>query len=109
MMQEFGWKFATEEWIREHTGTPVVAQLNVVPMDKPAEPWFMGRVRETEEVREFVRNSIRNTFGIPDGNDLPPLTRKQKIRWHVGEVRGKAARIAYRVIAGYWPEENYLW
>lgn len=55
---------------------------------------------------EDLRKSIAELFGIP-GEMLepgPPPTRRQRIRNKVSGWREQAARRAFKLIAGYWPD-----
>jgi hypothetical protein len=45
---------------------------------------------------------------IPDTRPQPPfwLRQRRRLRWKLAALRERAARLAYRVIAGDWPYER---
>ena len=37
---------------------------------------------------------------------LPPPTWRTRLRWKLGQWRERAARRAFKIIAGYWPDDG---
>lgn len=82
--------------------------------------WFAAQVRGNAPeppadgfmippgLSEALHDAIMDAYDLP--RDLfepgPPPTRRQRIRRKLGAWRERAARRAYKSIAGYWPENG---
>jgi hypothetical protein len=88
-----------EAWFAEHAAQPVVARSFI---EMPA-----GEIRKLSSVIEVPDELLMDAGLIPDTRPKPPPpTRRQRIRRKLGDWRERAARRAYRIIAGYWPDNG---
>lgn len=94
-----------EAWAAEHAAEPVVARPFVVPMDEPFS--FATTTRKLSSVVVVPNEMLMDAGIIPDTRPKPPPpTWRTRLRWKRGEWRERAARRAYKIIAGYWPDNG---
>jgi hypothetical protein len=108
------------DWLTDYITT---AMGNGRHGTREAEKWFPAQVRGTAPeppddgfmippgFAEDLRATIAELFGVPAGpfEPGPPPTRRQRLRSKVSDWRERAARRAYKVIAGYWPDNGEDW
>lgn len=110
-----------EAWFAEHAAEPVTGHPNVVPMDEPfsfARPLPAGDPvnpfsRAALDARKLsvvieVPDELLMAYGlVPDTRPKPPPTPwRWRLRNRISDWREHAARRAYKVIAGYWPDDG---
>lgn len=85
---------AAEQWFEEQ---------DAEPDDDSAEPLIIKAASYIE-----VSDELLMDYGvIPDTRPpLPPPSWRTRLRWKRGMWRNLAARRAYKVIAGYWPDNG---
>lgn len=98
-----------EAWFAEHAAEPVVGRPVVMPMDDPINPFSQAALdaRKLSAVVE-VPDELLMAYGlIPDTRPKPPPTPwRWRIRNGISDWRERTARRAFRVIAGYWPDDG---
>ena len=87
----------------------------------PTSPWFLAQVRGTAPeppqdgfmippgLAEDLRNALMDAYGLPRDlftRELPPPTWRTRLRSTWNELRERAARRAFKIIAGYWPADG---
>jgi hypothetical protein len=109
-----------EAWFAEHAAEPATARKRVVPV---GDPFAWTRRTEPSPIDALAVSALNATklsaviqvpdeylmaIGlIPDTRPpLPPPTRRQRIRRKRDAWRERAARRAFRSIAGYWPDNG---
>jgi hypothetical protein len=109
-----------EAWFAEHAAEPATARKRVVPAGDP-----FAWTRRTEpspidalEVSAMNAHKLSAVIEVPDEllmdaglipdtrPPLPPPTWRTRLRRKLGAWRERAARRAYKSIAGYWPDNG---
>jgi hypothetical protein len=97
-----------DAWIAEHAAEPVTGRPIVVPGD-PINPFSQVSLdaRKLSAVIQVPDEYLMAIGLIPDTRPKPPPpTRRQRLKRRIGTWRNLAARRAYRIIAGYWPDNG---
>jgi hypothetical protein len=90
-----------EAWFAEHAAEPVTGRPAVVPAGEPL------NVRKLSAVIEVPDELLMDYGLIPDTRPKPPPPSwRTRLRWKRDEWRERTARRAYKVIAGYWPDNG---
>lgn len=99
-----------DAWAEQFRAIPVTGQAVVVPAGEPFNGFLVPPI-VTETMLEAVKLSgvIHVPFELVNPPDSVPPTWRTRFRWKRAEWREQAARRAYRLIAGDWPddEEDY--
>jgi hypothetical protein len=90
----------TEEWAAQFAAVPVVGRAVVVPAGE-------GLFNEPAVTIEVTDELLMDYGIIPDTRPpaVPP-SRWTLLRWKLPAWRRQAARRAYRIIAGDWPDDG---
>jgi hypothetical protein len=94
-----------ERWLQQLAAEPVAGRPNVEPMGEPIV------VRKLTGFIEVSDDLLMDYGVIPDTRPKPPpppwRTRlRRKITATVANLRERAARRAYKIIAGEWPDNG---
>jgi hypothetical protein len=94
-----------DAWFAEHAAEPVVGRPVVVPM---GEPFSFAMNTSKLSASIAVPNELLMDYGvIPDTRPpLPPPSWRTRLRWKIGDWRTRAARRAYKIIDGDWPDDE---
>jgi hypothetical protein len=123
-----------EAWLAEHAAEPVTGQPEVAPLnppeptpggflvppgftaqlaayfrEHPADPdaWADLPVRKLAGYIEVSDDLAMDAGLIPDTRPKPPPPSwRTRFRWKRAEWRERAARRAYKIIAGDWPDDR---
>jgi hypothetical protein len=102
-----------EWWFQQFAAEPVAARPNVEPMGEPfsaPEPsrgGFLVPPGLLNAAYIEVSNELLMDCGvIPDTRERRPIPWRWRAKSKIREWRESAARVAYRAIAGQWPDNG---
>lgn len=98
-----------EAWLAEHAAEPVAGRPAVVPAGDPINPFSQAALdaRKLTSYIDVPDELLMDAGLIPDTRPKPPPpTWRQRLRRKAAAWRERAARRAYRIIAGNWPDDR---
>jgi hypothetical protein len=106
-----------EKWAEQFAAHPVVSRPIVMPMGEPLAPFSQAVQVDDEPIIvkaasyiEVPDELLMDLGVIPDTRPpRPPAPWRHRLRNRVSDWRERAARRAYKVIAGYWPDGGEDW
>ena len=105
-----------ERWLKQFAAEPVVGRPDVEPMGEPfsapepsrggflVPPGLLDDIKLNAAYIEVSNELLMDCGVIPDTRERKPIPWRWRAKWKIRAWRESAARVAYRAIAGQWPD-----